>query len=127
VVNIADPTSIMLSPRGQQNLQLETMALLKKAIPIELQPTGLCIITYGSSAGVHPIFNYPHHHTLADSAHGHDSFVPNVKLVNTSEEVRKRSKTKENLAPVGISEPSTNIFQKIGQSILAVLSTRVSP
>lgn len=127
VISIADPTSIALSPRGQQNIQQEMLALLKKALPLESEITGLCVISYGSSSGVHPIFNFPHHHTLADGTHGHDSFVPNVKLVNTSTEVRKNAKAKEGPAPVGISEPSSNIFQKIGQSILGVLTNRIKP
>jgi hypothetical protein len=126
-LNLADPTSLMLSPRGMQNIQQETISLLKKAIPLETQPTGFCVVTYGSSAGVHPIFNYPHHHSLADGAHSHDSFVPNIKLVRTSNELRKGAKAKENLAPVGISEPNSNIFQKIGQGILGLLTIRVTP
>jgi hypothetical protein len=140
-LNLADPTSIMLSPRGMQNLQQEAIALLKKSIPLETQPTGLimmgqCIVTGTGNLGAPvvctnvtpiPIYNFPHHHSLADGAHSHDSFVPNVKLVRTSEELRKGAKTKENLAPVGISEPGGNIFQKMGQSILGLLGTRLTP
>ena len=126
-LNLADPTAIMISPRGIQNLQQEAISLLKKAIPLETQPTGFCVISYGSSSGVHPIYNYPHHHTLADGVHAHDTLVPNVKLVNTSTDVRGKAKAKESLAPAGINEPKGNIFEKIGQSIMGLLTIRLTP
>ena len=51
-------------------------------------------------------------------------FVPNIKLVNTSEEVRKNAKTKETIAPVGITTDKSKLFTKLG-GILSILSKRV--
>jgi hypothetical protein len=135
-VQLADPTSVLLSPRGMKNIQQEAMSLAKKALPIETQPTGVilpgqCVVVGANGTSTNPapipIYNFPHHHTLADGAHSHDSFVPNIKLMNSSDEVRKNAKQKEAIAPVGISEPGGNIFSKMGSSILGVLSLRVNP
>jgi hypothetical protein len=145
---IADPTSVLLSPRGMQNLKLEAKALVKKALPYEDVVTGwiipgtrvslvgsvpccYCGTAFGQIDAVvsRPIDlrNFPHHHTLADSAHSHDMFVPNIKLVKTSEEVRKDAKAKENIAPVAIKNDKSNLFSKIGSSILSLLTRRVAP
>jgi len=147
-VQIADPTSILLSPRGMQNLQLEAQSLVKKALIYEdvvtgwiipgtsVQLMGTCPCNYGGAAAgnlsmivTQPIElrNFPHHHTLADGAHSHDMFVPNIKLVNTSEDVRKDAKPKESIAPVNIKNDKGNLFSKLGSSILSVLSQRISP
>ncbi len=135
-MQLADPTSVLLSPRGMKNIQQEAMSLAKKALPIETQPTGVilpgqCIVvgalgTCTNPAPI-PIYNFPHHHTLADGAHSHDSFVPNIKLMNSSDEVRKNAKQKEAIAPVGISEPGGNIYSKMGSAVLSVLTFRINP
>jgi hypothetical protein len=118
-----------------KNLQQEAQGLAKKALPIEMQPTGIilpgqCIVVgpMGTSTNPAPIplYNFPHHHSLADGAHSHDSFVPNIKLMNSSDDVRKNAKQKETIAPAGISEPGGNLFSKLG-GIVSVLSQRISP
>ena len=145
VVQIADPTSVMLSPRGMQNLQQEAVSLIKKALPIEPVVTGWIVPgtkvklfgsfpcnESGPAYGVMEAYvvenvnlrNFPHHHILHDGSHSHDMFVPNIKLVNTSEEVRKNAKTKETIAPVGITTDKSKLFSKLG-GILSILSKRV--
>jgi hypothetical protein len=142
VVQIADPTSILLSPRGMQNLQQEAVSLIKKALPVEPVVTGWIVpgtgvkmvgTINGSSASLDMVVtqninlrNFPHHHILHDSAHSHDMFVPNIKLVNTSEEVRKNAKTKETISPVGVTTDKSTLFSKLG-GILSILSKRVMP
>ena len=152
VVQIADPTSVLLSPRGMQNLQQEAISLVKKALPIEPVVTGWIVpgtqmifsirgagqvvneggangtinLTTATATVLSPInlSDFPHHHILHDSAHSHDMFVPNIKLVNTSEEVRKNAKTKETIAPVGITTDKSTLFSKLG-GILGILSKRI--
>lgn len=134
-LQLADPTSVLLTPRGMKNLQQEAQGLAKKALPIEMQPTGIilpgqCVVVgpMGTSTNPAPIplYNFPHHHSLADGAHSHDSFVPNIRLMNSSDDVRKNAKQKETIAPAGISEPGGNLFSKLG-GIVSVLSQRISP
>jgi hypothetical protein len=147
-VQIADPTCVLLSPRGMQNLKMEAKALVKKALPVEdvvtgwvipgtrVKLIGTCPCNTGTTAaGVLEMVvvenidlrNFPHHHTLADSAHSHDMFVPNMKLVKSSEEVRKDAKPKESIAPVNIKQDKSNLFSKLGSSIMSLLAQRVSP
>ena len=148
-ISIADPTSLLLSPRGIQNMQHDMISLLKKSLPLETLPTGIITsgtpvsftvatvigpitITGGTFLGTVaapiPFYNFPHHHTLADGAHCHDSLVPNIKLLTSTEEVRKNSKSKESIAPASITEPGgSNIFLRMGQGILSILSIKISP
>lgn len=150
-VQIADPTCVLLSPRGMQNLKMEAKALVKKALPVEdvvtgwilpgtkVKLMGTCPCNYPSPGSTAPgilemmvvenidLRNFPHHHTLADSAHSHDMFVPNMKLVKSSEEVRKDAKPKESIAPVNIKQDKSNLFSKLGSSILSLLAQRLSP
>ena len=46
---------------------------------IEFVPTGLCLVPYGSSAGLHFIFNFPHCHAMPDQMHTHETRVPDIK------------------------------------------------
>lgn len=43
ITSLADPGGILLSPRGIQNLQQDSISMLKKALPLELQPTGILV------------------------------------------------------------------------------------
>jgi hypothetical protein len=126
-IRAQDPAGLVLTPREQQNIAADQKNLLKKALPFEPQPTGVCIIASGSSAGIHPIFNYPHHHTLGDMIHAHDSTVPNIKLTDGCKTVRGTAKQKEAPAPVmaNTSDPSSNIFTQAFQLVKGVVAKRV--
>lgn len=46
---------------------------------VEFVPTGLCVVSYGSSAGLHFIYNFPHCHAMPDQMHTHETRVPDIK------------------------------------------------
>lgn len=94
-----DPSGIELTPRGRQDASADQRNLLKKSLPVESKPTGYCIVAYGSSAGQHPIFNFPHHHELGDQVHAHENFVPNINKVRSTKEMRQAAKMKQSPAP----------------------------
>lgn len=56
---------------------------------IEFVPTGICIVPYGSSAGLHFIFNFPHVHAMPDQMHTHETRVPDIKAdADSAEQLR---------------------------------------
>lgn len=127
-IQAGDPAGLVLTSRVQQNIAADQKNLLKKALPVEPVPTGYCTVLYGSSAGVHPIFNYPHHHTLSDGIHAHDQETGNFHLTNGCQAVRATAKAKELPAPVmaNTSDPSTNIFTQAFQLIQTVVAKRIT-
>jgi hypothetical protein len=127
-IRAQDPAGLALTPREQQNIAADQKNLLKKALPVEPVPTGFCTVIGGSSSGIHPIYNFPHHHTLGDMIHAHDEFVPNIKLTTGCKAVRGTAKAKEAPAPVmaNTSDPSSNIFTQAFQLIQAVVAKRIT-
>jgi hypothetical protein len=127
ILRAQDPAGLILTPREQQNIAADQKNLLRKALPIEPQPTGFCVVIGGSSSGIHPIFNYPHHHTLGDMINSHYSTVPNIKLTTGCKSVRATAKQKEAPAPVmaNTSDPGSNIFTQAFQLIQAVVAKRI--
>jgi hypothetical protein len=126
-IRAQDPAGLVLSPREQQNIAADQKNLLRKALPIEPVPTGL-VFGVQPGTGVLPIYNFPHHHTLGDMIHAHDSTVPNIKLTNGCQTVRATAKAKEAPAPVmaNTSDPSSNIFTQAFQLIQAVVAKRIT-
>lgn len=127
-IQASDPAGLILAPRVQQNIAADQKNLLKKALPVEPQPTGFCTVIGGSSSGIHPIFNFPHHHTLSDGIHAHDHLTGNFHLTNGCQAVRSTAKQKEAPAPVmaNTSDPSSNIFAQAFQLIRAVVAKRIT-
>ena len=66
--------------------------------PLELVPTGVAAVTYGSSAGLHLIFNFPHSHQIPDSNHVHDMRVPDIDY-SADNAGQVRSKAGGNASP----------------------------
>ena len=136
-IRAQDPAGLALAPREQQNIAADQKNLLKKALPIEPVPTGIiqigqCIVTGPGGTSTNPapvpIYNFPHHHTLGDMIHAHDSTVPNIKLTIGCKTVRATAKQKEAPAPVmaNTSDPSSNIFTQAFQLIQAVVAKRIT-
>lgn len=148
-VRAQDPAFLIASPREQQNIAGDKKNLLKKALPIEPQPTGLiipgtairiqgtCPCNQGGQAAgtiqgtiISPVElrNFPHHHTQGDGVHAHDSTVPNIKLTTGCKSVRAAAKAKEAPAPVmaNTSDPSSNLFAQAFQLIQAVVAKRIT-
>lgn len=51
---------------------------------LETVPTGICTVLYGSSAGIHPIFNFPHCHAEPNGIHNHEVRVPDMDITAES-------------------------------------------
>lgn len=126
-IRAQDPAGLVLTPREQQNIAADQKNLLKKSQPLELVPTGL-VFGVQPGSGILPIYNFPHHHTLGDMIHAHDTTVPNIKLTNDDITVRSTAKQKEGPAPVmaNTSDPNSNIFTQAFQLIQAVVAKRIT-
>ena len=101
---------------------------MKKSLPVEPTPTGYCTVIYGNSSGVHPIFNFPHHHTLGDMVHAHDTKVPNIKITDGCKVVRASAAGKVSRAPVmaNTSDPGSNIFSQAFQALQSIVANRIT-
>ena len=127
-IRAQDPAGLALSPREQQNIAADMKNLMKKSLPVELVPTGYCTIIGGSSSGIHPIYNFPHHHTLGDMVHAHDTKVPNIKITDGCKAVRATAAGKVSRAPVmaNTSDPGSNIFSQAFQALQSIVANRVT-
>lgn len=93
------------SERNRKNVAADQKELLKKTLPIDPQPCGYAIVA-GAPA---PVFLYPHHHTLADFMHAHDSVGPNINIAPDSQTMRQSvasSKTLPAPSPANLSNGS---------------------
>jgi hypothetical protein len=91
-----------ISERNKKNVAADQKELLKKALPIDPQPCGYAIV----GAAPVPVFLYPHHHSLADFMHAHDSIGPNINIAPDSQTMRQSvasSKTLPAPAPANLS------------------------
>lgn len=68
----------MILPRYWQASFDKVLNMAYALRPIEIVPTGIAYVTYGSSAGLHFIFNFPHSHQMPDANHVHDMRVPDI-------------------------------------------------
>ena len=127
-IRAQDPAGLALSPREQQNIAADMKNLMKKSLPVEPVPTGYCTVIGGSSSGIHPIFNFPHHHTLGDMVHAHDTKVPNIKITDGCKSVRATAAGKVSRAPVmaNTSDPGSNIFSQAFQALQSIVANRVT-
>lgn len=107
-VLLTDPSMYPFSPRGAIAFSADVAALVKKALPIELIQTGIAI---DPNSGIIPVYNFPHHHVMPDGVHTHDIQVPNIRLCESAEEVRKTAGAKESPAPVGAQKPQGSILE----------------
>jgi hypothetical protein len=71
--------------REKQNTAAEQKDLLKKSLPVDSQPCGYAIVN-GAPC---PVFLFPHHHTLDDMVHAHDSLGPYIQLTPDSQTMRQ--------------------------------------
>jgi len=114
-IRTLDPSLIVASPRQIINTFMDYREALEKALPLELLPTGVilpgtCYVVgaLGPSVnpGLIPIYNFPHHHTLTDQIHAHNTRVPNINLVENDEQARLQSTNKGLRAPAPINKES---------------------
>jgi hypothetical protein len=90
-INLAGGVS-PINPRGIIKNNDNLTSLLYSMYPMELVQTGWAIISYGSSSGMHPIYNFPHSHAEPDQPHSHDMTVPAISHEgnSTADVVRKK-------------------------------------
>lgn len=102
-----------LSLRGVNN-QIDNLQNIAYSLRfIEFVPTGVCLIPYGSSAGLHFIFNFPHVHAMPDQVHTHETRVPDIKCDADSAEALRG----ENAAVAGNAP-----LHKVSTSFTTVLT-----
>lgn len=78
-----------LSFRFPQTLIDNALNIAYVLRPIEFLPTGICIVAYGSSTGIHFIWNFPHIHAMPDQPHTHGMRVPDIDYDSeTSQQLR---------------------------------------
>jgi hypothetical protein len=78
-----------LNPRAILKIKDNATSILYSQLPLELKPTGVATILYGTSIGIHPIINFPHEHSVPDSVHSHNMTVPAINHKgHTAESVR---------------------------------------
>jgi hypothetical protein len=101
--------------------------LMKKSLPVEPVPTGF-VFNVQPGTGILPIFNFPHHHTLGDMVHAHDTKVPNIKITDGCKVVRASAAGKVSRAPVmaNTSDPGSNIFSQAFQALQSIVANRVT-
>jgi len=105
----ADPSLVMMTPRGQQVTMQKMRTLAYAMMPLEMQ-TGICIVP---GCGVGMVFNFPHVHSLADGAHTHDMEVPNIKTVDSDEDLRKAVGNKQASTPIPSNSEDTMTPHKL--------------
>jgi hypothetical protein len=122
-----DAGGIALSPRQAKNIAEDVTNLLKKSLPVEPKPTGWCTVLYGSSAGLHPIFNFPHHHGLGDSVHAHDDEKPAIRTTQGCKSVRMSSAGKTAPGPVtaNVGDPGADLFSTATNIIKGLAAIRL--
>ena len=90
--------------RNKKNIAADQKDLLKKSLPIDAQPCGYALVN-----GVpNPVFLYPHHHTLADFMHAHDSFGPHITTTPDSQTMRGSQGAKFLVAAAPANHPTAS-------------------
>lgn len=93
--------------------------------PIELHWTGLAYVMYGSSAGIHPIFNFPHQHAMPNMSHNHETRIPDIDCTaETSAQVRGKQGGVSGPAPLA---KKTGAAETIKQLLFAAIAALVVP
>jgi len=114
-INLAGTLS-PLNPRSIMKTNDNIINYLYSLLPQELIQTGIAVISYGSSAGTHPIYNFPHSHQLPDAPHTHDMTVPAISHDGNSsaDVVRKKFSVSDGKIPAGPS--------KIGDGLVSYIA-----
>lgn len=89
LLNTTNPehAKTIASPRFITGLQDEITNLLYTARPVEIIPTGICVV--GSSVGI--VFNFPHVHAMPDQMHTHETRMPDIDCeADSAEELRRK-------------------------------------
>jgi len=96
-----DPGMFLNTPRGA-NLLNERMAHLSySAMSQEMVQTGWAvgIDSHGDSHRL-MVYNFPHHHTMPETAHQHSVDMPNISLLDTDKQVREQASDCQKPQPV---------------------------
>ena len=98
-----DPSTLLATPRGVLMLSERISHLAYATMPYESVPTGIAVgVDSGGHSHMLLVYNFPHNHTLPDSAHQHSIEMPNIKLVDSDAQVRQQSTDCQNSTPVPI-------------------------
>jgi hypothetical protein len=93
--------------------------------PIELHWTGLCYVMYGSSGGIHPVFNFPHQHALPNMSHNHETRIPDIDCTaETAAQVRGKQGGVSGPAPLA---KKTGAGEMLKETLFAAINTVVIP
>ena len=80
-----DPGTFLTTPRGIKMLAERAAHTVYTALPQELVQTGIAM---SSVEGPIPVYNYPHHHKMPETAHQHTMDLPNISLLDDDTQVR---------------------------------------
>ena len=120
----ANPEEIknLVSPRFFEDLRDKMMNIAYHLRPVEFVPTGFALVTYGSSAGLHPIFNFPHCHAMPNMIHNHETRIPDFDTTaESAEQLRGKQAGVASSAPLYKSSAnSSNILTTIFSAIAVV-------
>lgn len=119
-----DPSLIVTSPRGVKLIMKKVEATIYSSLPLETRPTGLilpgaCVVVGSMGASTNPgpipVYNFPHVHVIEDGMHTHELEVPNIKLVDSDEQVRSNNSSKQEGTPApAISEDHFGLYPPMG-------------
>jgi len=108
-------------------------SMLYSMFPIELRPTGICVIIAGTPTaigGVGLIFNFPHEHAMPDEAHSHNFSVPAINYKgHTAESVRAEAKAAgiNSRIPAAAAGAGGDIFTKGAAAVGALVAAVTTP
>ena len=114
-----DPSNFLATPRGILMMAERILHLAYTAIPFEMSPTGIAV-GLDSAGDSHTllVYNFPHNHTMPDNAHQHSMEMPNIKLVDSDEQVRQQSTDCQNSTPVPIVDTGLSTMVNYAKSMI---------
>ena len=114
-----DPSAFIATPRGVLMLAERISHLAYATIPFEITPTGIAVgVDTGGHSHMLLVYNFPHNHTLPDSAHQHSVEMPNIKLVDSDVQLRQQSTDCQNSEPVPIVDTGLSTMLNYAKSML---------
>jgi hypothetical protein len=122
VNNANDPEKIktLVSLRTSLSLADCVTNLLYMERPIELVPTGICIVNVAGVLSEGVVFNFPHIHALPDGVHTHETRIPDIKCdADSAAELRKSVSGVDGPAP--LMRSSGKLLEKLW-SVWKILS-----
>jgi len=115
-----DPSTLLATPRGVLMLSERISHLAYATMPYESVPTGIAVgVDSGGHSHMLLVYNFPHNHTLPDSAHQHSIEMPNIKLVDSDAQVRQQSTDCQNSTPVPIVDTGLSTAMAYAKSMIA--------